>query len=266
MIYESRGTHDRERQGTSQLVTGRSKSQPGWVAHFQLPTRKHQLDRLVRGKPWRQTGVHFFWVDANMFTVQRPLSSILVHGCSHAGSGSPTKSKLLNVINAQSFKPMNPGSDGLTSTKSASLAPDIGVCYVGLQMLVGHLWLTQSNVKCYTLSPGLHKSTQTQTNINLHEQAYSCLERQCRLQYVSITNGCTSTLTRAIFSNHFNLFPTCGSSHHGHDPKCNPRDAQGALPLGGGPTMFAYHCGSQGWGQLPGFPFFIRNMSLFNQV
>ena len=57
-------------------------------------------------------GFPLFWVDANMFTVQRPLSSILVHGCSHAGSGTPTKSKLLNVINAQSFKPMNPGSDG----------------------------------------------------------------------------------------------------------------------------------------------------------
>ena len=78
-------------------------------------------------------------------------------------------------------------------------------------------------MKCYTLSPGLHKPTQTQTNINLHEQAYSCLEMQCQLQNVSITNGCTSTLTRAIFSKHFNHFPTCGSSHHGHDPKVQPQ-------------------------------------------
>ena len=105
----------------------------------------------------------------------------------------------------------------------------------------------------------MHKPTQTQTNINLHEQAYSCLEMQCQLQNVSITNGCTSTLTRAIFSNHFNLFPTCGSSNHGHDPKCNPRDAQGALPLSGGPTMFAYHgLWVTGMGATAWFSFFFH--------
>ena len=69
------------------------------------------------------------------------------------------------------------------------------------------------------------------------------MDAQAHLQGLYFQN--TSTISQLV------EVPTMAMT-----PKCNPRDAQGALPLSGGPTMFAYHGRSQGWGQLPGFPFF----------
>ena len=54
------------------------------------------------------------------------------------------------------------------------------------------------------------------------------MDAQAHLQGLYFQN--TSTISQLV------EVPTMAMT-----PKCNPRDAQGALPLSGGPTMFAYH-------------------------